>query len=71
MRVLDGVTDSMAMGLGRLWELVMDSEAWRGMIRGVSKTWTQLRTELNLLSISFPLITFILLFLKKKKKEKK
>ena len=70
MRVLDGVTDSMATGLGRLWELVMDSEAWRGMIRGVSKSWTQLRTELNLLSISFPLITFILLFLKKKRKKK-
>ena len=70
MRWLDGITDSMDMGLGRLWELVMDSEAWRGMIRGVSKSWTQLRTEMNLLSISFPLITFILLFLKKKRKKK-
>ena len=71
MTWLDGITYSMDLNLSELWELVMDSEAWRGMIRGVSKSWTQLRTELNLLSISFPLITFILLFLKKKKERKK
>ena len=49
MRWLDGITDSTDLGLSKLWELVMDREAWRVAVHGITKTWTQMsnRIELN------------------------
>ena len=54
MRWLDGITDLMAMGSGRLWQLVMDREAWRAVVNGVTKSGTGLSDWAELYHILDP-----------------
>ena len=71
-RWLDSITDSMNMNLGKLWETVMDREAWRAAIHGDTKSWTQLSNwsttmvALPLVTQSWLLYTEILLWLPKR-----
>ena len=61
MRWLDGIMDSMDMSLGKLWGLVMDSEAWHAAVHGVTKSriqlndWTELNSSIFTLDIKVPL----------------
>ena len=73
MRCFDGIIDLMDMSLSKLWELVMDREAWRAVIHWVTKSWTRLSdsTELNCMNecgLSDSTRLILTIYLEKKKK---